>query len=123
MAQLLEDHRVQTARNLREVLKKFDENIKKEILVQFGIKFLPVSFVDDMDKQFNELEDRIQIVEAKLQGNKSRPCEDPVVIAETYELRLKKIERETEYLKKAINETQHSATNLEAETVELKSKQ
>ena len=59
--------------------------------MQFGTKFLPVSFVDDVDKQFNELEDRIQMVETKLTGNKSRPSEDPVVIAETYELRLKKI--------------------------------
>ena len=29
MTQVLEDHRIQTAKNLKEVIKKFDENIRK----------------------------------------------------------------------------------------------
>ena len=49
--------------------------------MQFGSKYLPLSFVDDMDKQFNELEDRIQIVETKVTGSKNRASEDPIVIA------------------------------------------
>ena len=49
--------------------------------MQFGTKYLPLSFMDDMDKQLNELEDRIQIVETKVTGSKNRASEDPIVIA------------------------------------------
>lgn len=37
------------------------------------------------------MEDRIQLVESKIDGNKKhRPSEDPVILAEAFELRLKK---------------------------------
>jgi hypothetical protein len=44
---LLEEYHDQTARNLREVIKKFDESIKKDCTN----KFLPLAFINDLEKQ------------------------------------------------------------------------
>lgn len=41
---LLEEYHDQTARNLREVIKKFDENIK----IDCAKKYLPLDFINDV---------------------------------------------------------------------------
>lgn len=54
----MEEYHDQTARNLREVIKKMDDSIKKDC----ASKFLPVDFVNDAEKQFLEIEDRILLL-------------------------------------------------------------
>jgi hypothetical protein len=55
-----------------------------------------------MEKQLNEIEDRIEIVENKVKGNenKNSSVNNPVLLAETVELRMNKIERELESFRK-----------------------
>lgn len=119
----MDAYREQTARNLKEVIKMLGDNVRKEVIVQLGNEYLSKNFVDDMEKQFNELEDRIQIAEGKLNGADHKPFGDPVVLAETLELRMKKIERETEFLKRSLSESQSQISEIESNATSARVKQ
>ena len=52
---MMEEYQKETARNLREVVKKIDENIKNECLGQLGRNYVETAFIDEVEKQFNQI--------------------------------------------------------------------
>lgn len=50
----MEEHRNQTARSLRSAIIKIDDSTKRECITQFSRQFLPLSYLDDSEKQFSE---------------------------------------------------------------------
>jgi hypothetical protein len=62
----VEEHRIQTARSLREALIKINDNLKKECVLQFSRQFLPIAFLEDSEKQFFDIRERIGRLEQRI---------------------------------------------------------
>ena len=72
-------------------------------MITIANQYLPISFLDEVDQQFNELEDRIMIAQDKLSDRRVKQTDDIVATTETFDLRLKKLERESGNLQALIN--------------------
>lgn len=59
ITQIMDKNKTETAMSLREALIKINDNIKKQCFNQFSRQFLPLSFLDDLQRQFGEILDSI----------------------------------------------------------------
>lgn len=122
MTKIIEDYKIESAKNLREVVKKINENVRKESLSHLSQQYVPIDFIDEVGQQIVELQDRITLIQTRNDGSRSRIQEDPVVLAETVDLRLKKIEREMEAINKKTADSSIKAKDIDLSIEALQKK-
>ena len=96
---------------MRLIFTKMQEDLRKELTNYANREFVPTSFLDDLDKQLNELDDRIASIESEYEANKSKSNKESmtaskvdrdasVILSSGSELKLKQLERDLCNLKK-----------------------
>jgi hypothetical protein len=57
---------------MRLIFTKMQEDLRKELTNYANREFVPTSFLDDLDKQLNDLDDRIANMETEYEASKSK---------------------------------------------------
>lgn len=87
------------------------EDLRKELTNYANREFVPTSFLDDLDKQLNQLDDRIANIQSEYEANKNNGNKESmtaskidkdssVILSSGSELKLKQLERDLINLKK-----------------------